>query len=256
MTIASPTMRRNIHSILVSFYFPSCGPIKHAWSVTLKRPTSNLGVRQQSHAASFKENSPLMLLIAAGLPSQPKIHAMSLPFYNIKCTKCDHKSGYNFGTIFAYSGNSDEEPFMQISWCESCDRITHTCEKFTSACAQERINESKAWIKRNSGIFSHFSKSQKQEAHSATDELATITRRISYFEGLPYKARCIECGGEEISSINLPYDNEGNYLSLGPPHACGGELLVSMEGRFIFSSIRKVIYNENGVITSDGRNKK
>lgn len=172
---------------------------------------------------------------------------MSLPFYQITCTGCEFTGGYNFGIDYVYEGPPERRPLVGSAWCANCDHIVNACVPFDQGRADEEILEKESWIAHlKRGLFAMFSKSKQAEIRSTEQEILAIRQRASHFEQGHFKPRCLSCGGSSVFPFGLPYGDYGEVEGLNITHSCGGQLLVSMEGRFSFASRPKVFFDADG----------
>lgn len=179
---------------------------------------------------------------------------VSLPFYSITCTGCDFTDSYSFGVRFEYSGPAEQEPMHGIAWCKDCDHIVNTCTPFTREHAEAEINDIEAWIARNKqGLFARFSRTKKDEIRKSQQGISAVQSRLAYFQSTDFKPRCLSCGSHTVFSFHLPYGDYGELEKLNIEHSCGGQLMISMDGRFSFRHHPTVVFDKAGVIIRDER---
>lgn len=179
---------------------------------------------------------------------------MSLPFYGITCTGCDYRDSYSFGVRFEYSGPTASEPMRGTAWCRDCDRIVNTCTPFTQEHAEAEINGIEAWITQNKrGLFARFSRTKKDEIHKSRLSISAIHSRLAHFQSVDFKPRCLSCGGHAVFPFHLPYGDYGELEKLNIEHTCGGQLMISMDGRFNFRQLPTVFFDASGAVIHDER---
>jgi hypothetical protein len=181
---------------------------------------------------------------------------VSLPFYGITCSGCDFLGSYSYGIRYAYEGPPDHEPVLEPAWCRLCNEIVMVCAPFTRECAQLAIADLNMVVKNNRGIFRRLSKSRQQETQEANEELQAIYEHIQHFEEVPFKSRCLECGGHDVFPFDLPDGDYDEVEKLDIEHSCGGHLLISMKGRLMFGNRPEVIYNNEGEAIKNKRESK
>lgn len=174
---------------------------------------------------------------------------MSPPFYKITCSGCDYEDGYSYAADYEYEGLDCHQPVLRPAWCQDCDKIVDASTPFTRDQAESEIADHNLWISRNqTGLFAKYSRKKKDEIRETEQEIGAVLARLAHFENMPYKSRCLACGGHNISPFYLPYGEYGVAEALDVTHKCGCHLMVSMEGRISFSSLKKITYDENGNI--------
>jgi len=94
------------------------------------------------------------------------------------------------------------------------------------------------------------------EIQKANQEALKINKRLEYFETIPYRDRCMYCGGNSVFTYNLPSCGLDKVERINIRHSCGEQLLISKAVWLNFSSVTKfpsIGYNEDGIILYDER---
>ena len=180
---------------------------------------------------------------------------MSLPFYKITCSGCSFHDGFNFGVDYTYEGPPEREPSIKPAWCEDCNAIVQARFPFTKkdAGALNQISEWEQFLLSEAYTKNTRWWNRKKKMRQVEQEfLNTKQQRLSYFESIEYVGRCINCGSHNVFSFLLPSADYCEQKQLGVEHSCGGQLIISMEGRLNFATHSEIIYDETGKILRKG----
>lgn len=179
---------------------------------------------------------------------------MSRPFYKITCTGCSYQDQYHYGIHYVYEGLEEHEPVLRAAWCNGCGKIVNITAPFTVTYAECQISDTNNSIEQKKrGFFAQFSSQVKNEVLKLENELQAIRIRLKYFSNMAYRSKCLSCGGSHVYPFNVPYGNFDELVELNIRHTCGGQMLISMAGRYSFTSRPKVVYDESGSIKRDER---
>lgn len=183
---------------------------------------------------------------------------MSFPFYKITCTGCDYEDEFNYGIHYVYEGLEEHRPVLQEAWCYDCDKIVRICTPFTVEQAERSIAEINKQINREKESSSAENlKLKNEEIFKLEEEIQIVNARLEYFENTAYKSKCLFCGGDHFSPLNIDdyYVFKTFELNVNK-HSCGGQLLIRMHGWKGFTDRSKVIFDETGRILRDERKQK
>ena len=179
---------------------------------------------------------------------------MSLPFYKITCSGCDYDSTHSHNVRYEYEGKKEHKPVFDTAWCEDCNEVVNMCSSLTRKQADDEIKELSEWIEeKKKGFFAKWSKTKKDSIAYMENSMELAKQRINYFENTAQVKKCLCCGGQRITPIQLPYNYSDKPINANITHSCGGDLLISMKGFISLKILPRVVYDETGAILLDER---
>lgn len=183
---------------------------------------------------------------------------MSLPFYLFNCTSCNLERRFFFDTAykFADTNNDGHAPSLQVAWCDDCDKVVTSSNPQTQISITNEVELRSKWIaeeeKRKRSLFHPFRSPNKELIKKLKSEIDNLQIGVDFFRHQKIVPRCLSCGGENITPIELP-DSDIESTNIGVRHYCGGEVCGVVAGRIRFGDLPVVTYDIKGHILSDER---
>lgn len=184
---------------------------------------------------------------------------MSMPFYSIRCTSCIYEGAFHYDTAYEFVDQHGDgySPRLCTAWCESCEEVVMAATAPTEMAIESEVVRLRQWIEEEQAPkrkFIFFSKKQNSELiRRWQKEIDHLKRGVEFFRVRQMKSRCLKCGGENLTLIDLT--GVGSKLeAIGVDHhRCGGEILAAAAGRITFGSLPRVRYDIDGRILHDER---
>lgn len=185
---------------------------------------------------------------------------MSLPAYQIECTKCSYSERFAYDILYQLEGGWDApiKPDLTQGWCEDCQKVLTIFTPFREETGKADIEELTQLIagesaKRSQRSFLFFKAKVDEELIAAWEEKRdAIARGIEQLRGRHFPNRCLTCGSERVILVDLP--NDYNVVQdLGIKHRCGGDIVATMTMRLGFGNRPRVVVDVFGNITLDER---
>jgi len=185
---------------------------------------------------------------------------MSLPAYQIECSDCSYSERFVYDVLYQSEGGREApvQPNLTQGWCEDCQKVLTIFTPFREETGRHDIEELDQLIasesaKRSQRKMLFFKAKVDEDLISAWKEKRdAITRGMDQLRGLRLPNRCLTCGSEQVTQVELPSDY-GSTTRLGVKHCCGGHISASMIMRLGFGNRPRVIVDVFGNITLDER---
>lgn len=186
--------------------------------------------------------------------------AMSLPAYQIECTHCSYSERFAYDILYQSEGGWDApvQPDLTHGWCEDCQKVLTIFTPFREETGKADIDKLNQLIadesaKRGRRNFLFFKAKVDEELIAAWEEKReAIARGIEQLRGRHFPNRCLTCGSERVTPVDLPSDYDV-VPPLGITHHCGGQLVATMTMRLSFANRPRVVVDVFGNITLDER---
>lgn len=185
---------------------------------------------------------------------------MSLPAYQIECTQCSYSEQFAHDILYQSEGGwaAPVQPDLQIGWCEDCQKVLTIFTPFREETGRRDIEELDQFIANESAKRSQrnllFFKAKVDEEMIAAwkEKREAIARGIEQLRGRHFPNRCLTCGSERVTQVELPRDDDVEKR-LGITHRCGGQIVATMTMRLRFANSPRVVVDVFGNITLDER---